>query len=63
MSIIYQSTQQLRDRESLSLENPPMKGEIRFEGIEPNADGLIAEEDLLNRFQEAIDAFDTLVED
>ena len=40
-----------------------MKGEIRFEGIEPNADGLIAEEDLLNRFQEAIDAFDTLVED
>lgn len=63
VSIIYQSTQQLRDRESLSLENPPMKGEIRFEGIEPNADGLIAEEDLLNRFQEAIDAFDTLVED
>jgi glucose-1-phosphatase len=63
VSIIYQSTEQLRDREFLSLENPPMKGEIRFEGIEPNADGLISEEDLLNRFQEAIDAFDTLVED
>ena len=40
-----------------------MKGEIRFECIEPNADGLISEEDLLNRFQEAIDAYDTLVED
>ncbi|MBQ3279487.1 MAG: hypothetical protein IJG94_10040 [Clostridia bacterium] len=40
-----------------------MKGEIRFNEMETNADGLIAEEDLLNRFQTAIDAFDNLVED
>jgi len=53
----------VRGCEFLSLENPPMKGEIRFNEMETNADGLIAEEDLLNRFQTAIDAFDNLVED
>ena len=63
VSIIYQSTEQVRGCEFLSLENPPMKGEIRFNEMETNADGLIAEEDLLNRFQTAIDAFDNLVED
>ena len=63
VSIVYQSTGQLRGCEFLSLENPPMKAALRFRGIEPNADGLIAEEDLLERFREAIDAFYTLQEE
>ena len=63
VSMIYQSTEQLRSCTQLSLENPPMKEPIFFREIETNADGLIAEADLLNRIQEAIDAYDELTEE
>ena len=63
VNLVYQSTEQLREDIPLSLDNPPMKTAIRFLGIETNADGLIAEKDLLNRFREAIDAFEMLPEE
>ena len=63
VSLVYQSTQQLRDRTPLSLENPPMKQSLRFEGIETNEDGLIAEADLLELFDRAIQAYDSLQEE
>ena len=62
VNMVYQSTEQLRNNTPLSLENPPVKAALRFEGLATNEDGLIAEADLLNRFQQAIDAFDALDE-
>ena len=63
VNMVYQSTEQLRQAQPLSLENPPVKAPLRFEGLETNADGLIRESDLLNRLQQAIDAFDALQEE
>lgn len=60
VSMIYQSTEQLRGSTPLSLANPPMKAPIRFRGLPVNEDGLIAEADLLARFAEAIEAFDRI---
>ena len=40
-----------------------MKQSLRFEGIETNEDGLIAEADLLELFDSAIRAYDSLQEE
>ena len=63
IEMIYQSTEQLRNRTPLSLENPPMRIPLALKGVPVNADGFIAEKDLLDRFQEAIDAYDLLPEE
>ena len=63
VSLVYQSTEQLRTMAPMSLENPPEKYAIRFEGIETGEDGTIAESDLFELFDEAIDAYDRLVEE
>jgi hypothetical protein len=63
VSLVYQSTEQLRTMAPMSLENPPEKYAIRFEGIETGEDGMIAESDLFELFDEAIDAYDRLVEE
>ena len=63
VSLVYQSTDQLRNCTPLTLENPPVKVPLSFTGIRTGAGGLIAEADLLARFGEAIDAFDALAED
>ena len=60
VSLIYQSSSQLRELSLLSLENPPMKQFLEFEGIEANADHMIAGEDLLQLFDDAISAFEVL---
>ena len=54
VSLVYRSTEQIRSGEMLTLENPPMKYDLRFEGVETNADGLIAEADLIALFDNAI---------
>lgn len=63
VSLVYQSTRQLRELALLSPENPPMEACLRFEGVETNADGLIAEADLLALFDGAIGAYEDLAED
>ena len=63
IEMIYQSTEQLRNRTPLSLENPPMRIPLSLKGVPANEDGYIAEKDLLDRFQEAIDAYDLLPEE
>ena len=63
VSLVYQSTQQLRDLSLLSLENPPMQQFLRFEGAEMNADHMIAEDELIAMFDDAISAYDTLVKE
>ena len=62
VSLVYQSTEQLRDYARLSLDNPPVKTALAFEGVTANADGMIAEADLFALFDGAIDAYDLLQE-
>ncbi|MCR5567284.1 MAG: hypothetical protein K6F61_10565 [Clostridiales bacterium] len=63
VSMVYQSTAQLRALEQLTLENPPVKYPIRFEGITVNNDGMIPEADLFILLDTAIDAYDDLLEE
>ena len=62
VSLVYQSTEQLRDYARLSLDNPPMKYALQFEGVETNADGMIAEADLFALLDGAIAEYDVLQE-
>ena len=63
VNLVYQSTDQLRGYSRLTLDNPPMKYALEFEGVETNADGMIAEADLLALFDNAINAYDELLEE
>ena len=63
VSLIYQSTQQLRDLTLLTPGNPPMQQFLQFEGVQENADHMIAEKDLLALFDHAVSAYDTLLEE
>ena len=53
VSLVYQSVEQLRSCALLDLNAPPQKVKLSF-------DGLRSMEDLLNRFDDAINAYDTL---
>ena len=54
VSMIYRSTKQIRSGEMLTLDNPPLRYDLRFEGVETNADGLIPEADLFSLFDRSI---------
>lgn len=60
LSLVYQSVEQLRNRTPLTLENPPLNHRLELQGLEANADGLYALEDVLARFDEAIAAYGKL---
>lgn len=60
--LVYQTTEQLRELPLLDLMNPPAVFHVSLNGLEQNQDGLYTEEDLLGRFDEAINAYDTIVE-
>ena len=62
VSMVYRSTAQIRSGEMLTLDNPPMQYMLTFEGVATNDDGLIAEADLLNLFDGAINALDEIEE-
>ena len=62
VNLVYQSTEQLRKCEQLTLDNPPMKAALQFKGVKTNADGLIAEKDLFAMLDGAINAYDELME-
>ena len=61
-SMVYRSTEQIRSGEMLTLDNPPLKYILSFEGIETNGDGLIAEADLFALFDYAINGLYELEE-
>ncbi|MBQ8955122.1 MAG: glucose-1-phosphatase, partial [Clostridia bacterium] len=54
VSLVYRGTEQIRSGEMLTLDNPPLRYDVRFEGVATNADGLIAEADLLALFDRSI---------
>lgn len=60
VSMVYRSTEQIRNADMLTLDNPPMQYDLSFEGVETNEDGLIAEADLLALFDRSIAAMDAL---
>ena len=60
LSIVYQTTDQLRDRTALTLENPPMVYPVKLKGLKANKDGLYKLHDLQQRFHKAIGAYDEL---
>ena len=61
-ALVYQSPAQLRSMEQLTLENPPSEFPQRFEGVETNADGMMAEADFLGLFDRAIETYEELLE-
>lgn len=51
LSLVYQSTEQLRHMTLLDLKNPPMIFSLRLKGLTANADGLYPYEALMNRLK------------
>ena len=62
VSLIYRSTEQIRSGEMLTPDNSPLRYDLRFQGVETNEDGLIAEEDLFDMFEHSIVVLDELEE-
>ena len=60
INIVYQSVDQLRNMELLSLDNPPMIYPLTLKGLERNADGLYKFADVAQRFEEALAAYDSI---
>ena len=63
VSLVYQSTRQLRNLSLLSLEDPPMEEFLQFADVKTQAGNMIAEDDLLALFDNAISSYDLLVEE
>ena len=62
VKLVYQSTEQLRSIQPLSLDTPPMIVPVSFAGLDAGENGMIAEEDLLNLFEEKIGGLDQIEE-
>ena len=60
VELVYQNTDQLRGILPLSPANPPERFSLDFRGAEKNADGLIAEGELLSILDNAVNAYDAL---
>ena len=60
VSLVYQSTEQLRSAEILTPDHPPMRYDLRFAGTAVNEDGLIAEADLFALLDGAIAAYEEM---
>lgn len=60
MNIVYQSTDQLRGNTPLDLNTRPQVLQLRLGGLTRNADGLYTLDDVNNRFEQAINAYDDI---
>lgn len=60
INIVYQNPQQLRKLSMLTLQNPPVVYSLQLKGLKANADGLYTAEDVLNRFNQSIKAYDAI---
>lgn len=58
INLVYQTTDQLRNIDLLSLDTPPMVFKLKLKGLTPNADGLYSMDDVKARFTQAIQAYD-----
>lgn len=55
LHLVYQSTEQIRNREMLSLENPPVVFPLHLKGLQMNEDGLYLFADLEKRFSDVME--------
>lgn len=60
VSLVYQSVEQLRSIQPLSLEEPPMIVPLSFEGVKTNSLGMIPEKELMKLFRSSIDALEKI---
>lgn len=60
INIVYQSVEQLKNMSLLDLDNPPQIYQLSLKGVQKNADGLYAMEDVLAAFENALTAYQTL---
>lgn len=63
LDLVSQTPEQLRTLSLLDLNDPPAIFHITLNGMEQNQDGLYPEEDLLEQFDLAIEAYDQLAEE
>lgn len=49
VSLVYASTDQIRQNKALSMQTPPMEYQLEFKGLQKNEDGLYKYTDLINR--------------
>ena len=63
VNLVYQSVEELRTIQPLSLEIPPMIVPVSFEGAAVNENGMIAEKDLMDLFEDKINLFYELEEE
>ena len=61
LNLVYQSTEQIRNREMLSLEHPPVVFPLHLKGLQMNEDGLYLFADLEKRFLETMEDYDALM--
>ena len=57
LHLVYQNTEQIRNREMLSLEHPPVVFPLYLKGLRRNEDGLYLFSDLEQRFLKAMEDF------
>ena len=55
--MVYQSSRQIREMETLDLTNPPMSVDLSFEGLEKAPNGMYRYQDFVRHFQTALDAY------
>ncbi len=60
VNLVYQSTEQLRGLQMLTLDNPPMVYSLTIKGLQANQDGLYSFDEVEKRFKEAIHAYDEI---
>lgn len=60
MSLVYQTTEQLRNMTTLSLETPPESYKLTFDGLSANKDGLYKMTDVESLFEKVIAKYDEL---
>ena len=58
--LIYASTEQIRNIETLTLDNPPKIFPLKLTGLQANEEGLYLFDDVLQRFENAIAEYDKL---
>ena len=62
LDMVYQKTHQLQEMSLLNDDNPPGIYNLKLKGINSDAGGLYKAEDVMERFDKAIGAYDSLVE-
>lgn len=60
LKLVYFSTAQLRHLETLTTNNPPMIYPLQLKGLRTNDDDLYLFSDVMERFNQAIDAYDEM---